>query len=61
MWLKWHVVEHVPIKIKAKWTKGGKTRCSLSFLFFLINIKITKQNFLGKELTYDYGFLFEYL
>ena len=29
--------------------------------YYVINIKITKQNFLGKELTYDYGFLFEYL
>ena len=43
-------------KIKAKWTKEGKTRTCLPFLFFLINIKITKQNFPGKELTYDYGF-----
>ena len=35
-------------KIKAKWTKEGKTRTCLPFLFFLINIKITKQNFPGR-------------
>lgn len=44
--------------MKAKWIKEGKTRTSL---LFLINIKIPKQNFPGKQLTYYYGFLFEYL
>lgn len=45
-------------KIRGKMDKRRKI--GTSFLFFL-NIKIPKQNFQRKQLTYYYGFLSEYL